>query len=78
MSGNIWKFSDQLDDADIAFARKEFITYREGEEYYGLSEKQMWTRARASGAIYKIDTKMVRVKRSIFEEYLRNENRRTD
>lgn len=78
MSGNIWKFSDQLDDADLAFAKKDFITYREGVEYYGLSEKQMVTRARAAGAVYKIDKKMVRIKRSIFEEYLRDEYRRTD
>ena len=78
MSGNIWKFSDQLDDADIAFARREFITYKMGAEYYGLTDKQMWTKAQTSGAVYKIGSKMVRIKRNIFEEYLRNEFRRKD
>lgn len=78
MSGNIWKFSDQLDDADLDFARKEFITYKDGCEYYGLSEKQMFTRTRRAGAVYKIDKKMVRIKRSIFEEYLRETQKVND
>ena len=27
MSGNIWMFSDQIDDADMDFMRHEFVTY---------------------------------------------------
>lgn len=76
MSGNIWKFSDQIDDADLAFARKDFFTFREGCEYYGFSEKQMVMKARYAGAVYKIDKKMVRVNRGIFEKYLRQEYRK--
>ena len=26
MSGNIWMFSDQIDDVDLEFAKKAFIT----------------------------------------------------
>lgn len=72
MSGKIWKFSDQIDDWDVLFAGKEFITYREGCEYYSLSEKSMVRLARAAGAVYKIDGKMVRIRRDIFEAYLRS------
>lgn len=77
MSGTLWMFSDQLDDIDIAFARKEFFTYREGMEYYRLTEKQMYIAAWDSGAVYKIDSKMVRINREIFEKYLREKYRLT-
>lgn len=72
MSGNLWMFSDQLDDIDLEFAKKDFFTYREGMEYYRLTEKQMLKVAWESGAVYKIDTKMVRINRKIFEKYLRD------
>ena len=39
MTGNIWKFSDQLDIEDLEFGRRDFITYKLGVEYYGLSPK---------------------------------------
>ena len=70
MSGDIWKFSDQIDDMDIEMLRHDFITLREGMEYYRLNEKPMVRLAREAGAVYKIG-KMVRVRRTIFEEYLR-------
>lgn len=70
MSGNLWMFSDKLDDQDILFAQHSFITYNMGSEYYGLSIKVFTRLAREAGAAYKIG-KMVRVNREIFEEYLR-------
>lgn len=70
MSGNIWKFSDQIDDVDVEMLRHDFITLREGMEYYHLNEKPMVRLAREAGAVYKIG-KMVRVRRTIFEAYLR-------
>ncbi len=74
MSGNLWMFSDKLDDQDILFARHSFITYNMGADYYGLSVKVFTRLAREAGAAYKIG-KMVRVNREIFEEYLRKHQR---
>jgi hypothetical protein len=76
MSGKLWMFSDMLDDYDLWFAQKEFFTYRAGCEYYGLTEKVITKMAKEAGAVYKIDTKMVRVNRDIFESYLRDTYRR--
>ena len=28
MSGNVWMFSDQIDDEDVEFMTHEFITYK--------------------------------------------------
>ena len=74
MSGCIWKFSQYLDDEDIEFAKRFFITYKLGSEYYGLGEKPMIRMAWASGAVYKIDKKVL-IRRDIFEEYLRRHQR---
>ena len=74
MSGNIWMFSDQIDDVDLEFAKKALITYRMGREYYGLGEKPMIRLAWESGAVYKIGKKVL-IRRDIFEEYLRNNRR---
>ena len=41
MSGCIWMFSQYLDDVDLEFASRDFITYKMGREYYGLGEKPM-------------------------------------
>ena len=27
MSGNVWMFSDQIDDEDLEFLAREFVTY---------------------------------------------------
>ena len=70
MSGSLWKFSDQLDDADRIMIQKDFITLSEGVEYYGLGMKPFTRIAREAGAVYKIG-KMVRVRRDILEGYLR-------
>lgn len=70
MSGCIWKYSQYLDDEDLQFAQREFVTYRMAHEYYGLGEKPTIRMAWASGAVFKIG-KRVLIKRDIFEEYLR-------
>ena len=35
MSGNLWMFSDKLDDEDIEILKHAFITYYQGADYYG-------------------------------------------
>lgn len=70
MSGNLWMFSDQLDEADAVMMQKDFITLNDGAEYYGLGMKPFTRIAREAGAVYKIG-KMVRIRRSILEDYLR-------
>ena len=70
MFGTIWWFSDQIDDEDIAFAQKSFITYKMAVNYYGMSYKAVIHAADKAGAIYKLYKKVL-IKRSIFEEYLR-------
>lgn len=39
MPGDIWKFSDQIDDFDIAMLRRDFITSQQGMRYYNIGEK---------------------------------------
>ncbi len=70
MSGILWKFSNQLDDMDRIMIQKDFITLNDGAEYYGLGMKPFTRIAREAGAVYKIG-KMVRIKREILEEYMR-------
>ena len=54
MSGCIWKYSQYLDDEDIVFAQKRFVTYKLAGEYYGINQKPLIRMAWASGAVYKI------------------------
>lgn len=70
MSGNLWMFSDMLDDEDIEMLERDFITYYQGADYYGLGLKVFTRMAREAGAVYKIGKKVL-IRRSIFEEYLR-------
>lgn len=70
MSGNLWMFSDMLDDEDIEMLKRDFITYYQGADYYGLGLKVFTSMAREAGAVYKIGKKVL-IRRSIFEEYLR-------
>ena len=77
MSGELWKYSGRLDDIDILFAQKDFFSYSQGCDYYGLTEKTIVRMARESGAIYKIG-KMVRIRRDLFEEYLRSQYKKED
>ena len=70
MSGNLWMFSDMLDYEDIEMLKRDFITYYQGADYYGLGLKVFTRMAREAGAVYKIGKKVL-IRRSIFEEYLR-------
>lgn len=70
MSGNLWMFSDMLDDEDIEMLKRDFITYYQGADYYGLGLKVFTRMAHEAGAVYKIGKKVL-IRREIFEEYLR-------
>ena len=77
MSGNLWMFSDMLDDEDAKMIQHEFVTYYEGADYYGLGLKVFTRLAHEAGAVYKIG-KRVLIRRDIFEEYLRILRRKED
>ena len=70
-------FSDQLDDEDLEFSRHSFFHYADGIAYYRLTEKTITRMAREADAIYKIDGKMVLVRRDLFEAYLRKQYRKS-
>lgn len=70
MSGNLWMFSDKLDDEDIEILNHEFITYYQGADYYGLGLKMFTRLAHEAGAVYKIGKKVL-IRRTIFDAYLR-------
>ena len=70
MSGNLWMFSDMLDDEDIEMQKHDFITLYQGADYYGLGLKSFTRMAREAGAVYK-NGKKVLIRRTIFDEYLR-------
>ena len=74
MSGNLWMFSDKLDDEDIEMLRHEFITYYQGADYYRLGLKMFTRLAHEAGAVYKIGKKVL-VRRTIFDAYLRQQYR---
>lgn len=76
MSGNLWMFSDKLDDEDIEMLKHEFITYYQGADYYGLGLKMFTRMAHEAGAVYKIGKKVL-IRRTIFDEYLRKQYRIT-
>lgn len=70
MFGTIWMFSDQIDDEDILFAQRSFITYKMAIEYYRMSYRAVSYAADKAGAIYKLNKKVL-LSRAIFEDYLR-------
>lgn len=74
MSGNVWMFSDQIDDEDLAFTAHEFVTYSMACDYYGLGLKPVTRMAHECGAVYKIGKKVL-IRRSIFEGYLRKQRK---
>lgn len=74
MSGNVWMFSDQIDDEDMEFMRREFVTYNMACEYYGLGLKPVTRMSHEAGAVYKIGKKVL-IRRSILEEYLREQRK---
>ena len=74
MAGQAWKYSGQLDERDLAFLQRRFITVSMGIEYYGFSERPLVRMAKDAGAYYKIG-KMVRINRENFDAYLREQRR---
>lgn len=71
MASEIWRYSDLLDDLDIAMLRRDFITYEHGQRYYGMGDKAFIRLAHEAGAVYKIG-KAVRVNRKVLEAYMRS------
>lgn len=71
MSGNIWMFSDKIDDEDLEILKHDYLTYYQGADYYGLGLKVFTRMAHEAGAIYKIGRRVL-VRRDIFEDYLRH------
>ena len=72
MSGNLWMFSDKLDDEDIEILKHEFITYYQGADYYGLGLKMFTRLAHEAGAVYKIGNIAARAEEIIREELIYN------
>ncbi len=74
MSGNVWMFSNQIDDEDMEFMQHEFVTYSMACDYYRLGLKPVTRMAHECGAVYKIGKKVL-IRRSIFEAYLREQRK---
>ena len=74
MSGNVWMFSDQIDDEDMEFMTHEFVTYSMACDYYSLGLKPLTRMAHEAGSVYKIGKKVL-IRRNIFEEYLREQRK---
>ena len=53
MSGNVWMFSDEIDDEDLEFMRHDYVTYNMACEYYRLGIKPVVRMAHEAGAVYK-------------------------
>ena len=74
MSGNVWMFSDEIDDEDLEFMNHDYVTYNMACEYYRLGIKPVVRMAHEAGAVYKIGKKVL-IRRSIFEAYLREQRK---
>ena len=64
MSGNVWMFSNEIDDEDLEFMSHDYVTYNMACEYYRLGIKPVVRMAHEAGAIYKIGKKVL-IRRSI-------------
>ena len=73
-SGNVWMFSDEIDDEDLEFMSHDYVTYNMACEYYRLGIKPVVRMAHEAGAVYKIGKKVL-IRRSIFEAYLRTQRK---
>ena len=74
MSGNVWMFSDEIDDEDLEFMSHDYVIYNMACEYYRRGIKPVVRMAHEAGAIYKIGKKVL-IRRSIFEAYLREKRK---
>jgi len=52
MAGNAWKYSHKLDDVDMEFLQHDFITIKQGVNYYGFSERPFLRMAKEAGALH--------------------------
>ena len=75
MHSKVWMFSHLIDDEDLAFLQREFVSYQQAMDYYGLGYKPIVRLSHISGSVYKIGKKVL-IRRNIFEEYLRNHVKR--
>lgn len=75
MHSKVWMFSHLIDDEDLAFLQREFVSYQQAMDYYGLGYKPIVRLSHISESVYKIGKKVL-IRRSIFEEYLRNHVKR--
>lgn len=75
MHGKVWMFSNLIDDEDLAFLQREFVSYQQAMDYYGLGYKSIVRLSHILTAIYKIGKKVV-IRWSILEEYLRDHMKR--
>ena len=39
MHSKVWMFSHLIDDEDLAFLQREFVSYQQAMDYYGLGYK---------------------------------------
>ena len=61
-------------DEDLEFMSHDYVTYNMACEYYRLGIKPVVRIAHEAGAVYKIGKKVL-IRRSIFEEYLREQRK---
>ena len=64
MHGKVWMFSNLIDDEDLAFLQREFVSYQQAMDYYGLGYKPIVRLSHISGSVYKIGKKVL-IRRSI-------------
>ena len=57
MHSKVWMFSHLIDDEDLAFLQREFVSYQQAIEYYGLGYKPIVRLSHKSGSVYKIACK---------------------
>lgn len=65
MSGNVWMFSDEIDDEDLEFMSHDYVTYNMACEYYRLGIKPVVRMAHEAGAVYKIGKKVL-IRRKVY------------
>ena len=69
MSGNVWMFSNEIDDEDLEFMSHDYVTYNMACEYYRLGIKPVVRMAHEAGAVYKVGNSAL-INTDIFEMYL--------
>lgn len=74
MSGNVWMFSNEIDDEDLEFMSHDYVTYNMACEYYKLGIKPVVRMAHEAGAVYKIGKKVL-IRRSILKHICESRER---